>query len=136
LNLTTREVIIRTDDTINAQSTIELFKEIEMKSPEAGNIHVITDNARYYKNKLVTAYLRSSKIKLLHLPPYSPNLNIIERLWLFFHRKILYNKYFETFTEFKQKSISFFENLSDFKPELDTLLTDKFQIIYPGFSKT
>jgi transposase len=53
-------------------------------------IYVIRDNARYYANSLGKEYLDTSKIKEICLPPYSPNLNLIERLWLFFKKNITY----------------------------------------------
>ena len=45
-------------------------------------------------------YLSTSKIKLLFLPPYSPNLNLIERLWKFMRKKILYNQYYEKISNY------------------------------------
>jgi transposase len=93
LNPFTKEVIIREDKTINAQSTIELYKEIEEKNPGKEKIYIIIDNARYYRCGLLDEYLKTSKIKQIFLPPYSPNLNLIERLWKFMKKKIIYNKY-------------------------------------------
>ena len=59
----------------------------------------------------------------------APNLNLIERLWKFFKKKVLANRYYESFLEFYQESFAFFENLSEYEDELDSLLTLKFQII-------
>jgi len=129
LNADTLEVVIRTDETINAQSTIELFKKLEEKHPEAENIFITLDNARYYKNKVIMAYLTTSKIKLLFLPAYSPNLNLIERLWKFMRKTILYNRYYEKFAEFKLAVMGFFENIYQYHAQLSTLLTKNFQII-------
>lgn len=128
LNPGTNEVIIREDKTINAQSTIELFKEVEEKNKNMDNIYIIVDNARYYKNKILTEHLQSSKIKLIFLPPYSPNLNLIERLWRFMRKKVINNKYYEKPTEFRQKLLEFFENIHKYKDELESLLTSNFQI--------
>ncbi|MBE7547044.1 MAG: transposase [Planctomycetia bacterium] len=63
---------------------------------QAGTIYIISDNAKYYRSKLVKEYLANSRIKIKFLPSYSPNLNLIERLWKFFRKKILYNKYYDT----------------------------------------
>ena len=49
----------------------------------------------------MSEYLKTSRIKLVFLPPYAPNLNLIERLWKFFKKKTPYNHYFETFAQFK-----------------------------------
>lgn len=131
LDADTHEVIIREDPTINAESTIALLKTLEEKNLEASIIYAIADNARYYKNKDVTAYLENSKIEILFLPPYAPNLNLIERLWKFFKKKTIYNRYYETFDEFKKACLQFFEtvNRNNFRNELTSLLTNKFNIV-------
>lgn len=129
LNADTLEVIIRTDDTINTQSTLKLFEALEQKHPDAESIFITLDNAKYYKNGLVYEYLKTSKIKLLFMPPYSPNLNLIERLWKFMRKTILYNKYYEKFADFKVVVMRFFENIDQYNDKLSTLLTKNFQII-------
>jgi transposase len=121
--------VVRFDDTINAASTITLFEQIEAAYPSAPTITVILDNARYYRAKAVTAYLKDSRIRLMFLPAYSPNLNLIERFWKFFKKKVLYNQYYETFHKFKAASERFFEDLPNCADELRTLLTEKFEII-------
>ncbi len=65
---------------INAQSTISLLKKVESKHADADVIYMICDNAKYYRSKKVKEYLGNSKVALVFLPPYSPNLNLIERL--------------------------------------------------------
>jgi len=64
-------------DTINADSTIDLFSKIEAKHPEAEAIYVIVDNARYYRSRLLKKYTEGTKIKLIFLPPYSPELQML-----------------------------------------------------------
>jgi transposase len=125
----TKEVIYTEDPTINAESTIKLFGKIEAQNQEMEKIHVIVDNARYYKNKQVTEYLQTSKIELIFLPPYSPNLNLIERLWKFMKKKVTYNKYYETFAEFRDNILHFFDHIHIYRKELEALLTCNFQII-------
>jgi transposase len=130
LNSETLEVVMRTDETINAQSTLELFKTLEEKHLDATNIFITLDNAKYYKNILIGEYLKASKIKLLFLPAYSPNLNLIERVWKFFRKEVLYNKYYEKFGEFRRAVMEFFENISEHKVKLTTLLTRNFQLLH------
>lgn len=132
----THEVIVREDDSVNAQSTIKLFEAIEAKYDKAQNIYIIADNAPYYRSALVQDYLVFSRIKIEFLPSYSPNLNLIERLWKFFHKKMLYNQFYDTYDKFKNRCLSFFENIGKYKDELRTLLTDNFEIIGEQFSKT
>ena len=124
-----QDVIIRYDDTINAQSTIALFQQIEEKNPQASKIHIICDNARYYRSKLVSGYLENSKIELVFLPPYAPNLNLIERYWKFFKKKVLYGRYYESFDLFKEACDDFFASANKFRDNLRSLLTDNFPII-------
>ena len=121
--------IVRYDDAINAQSTVELLQQIEQQHPAAASIYVICDNARYYRSQIVTEYLSDSKIELIFLPPYAPNLNLIERFWRFFKKEILYGKYYETFALFKQACDDFFASPERYKESLRSLLTDNFQII-------
>lgn len=130
------EVVIREDESINAQSTLKLFEALEEKNPEAETIYCILDNARYYRAKIVKEYLRTSRIELVFLPPYSPNLNLIERLWKFFRKKILYHRYYSDLAEFKSVTLAFFKNLPSYKEELRTLLTENFEITGKNLSQT
>ena len=129
LDSETHAVITREDESINAISTIELLKQVEAAYPLAVIIYVICDNARYYRSKLVGQFLENSKIQLVFLPSYSPNLNLIERLWKFMKKKVLYNKYYEKFNTFKEVTLEFFENIQQYKPELDSLLTSNFRLL-------
>ena len=113
IDITSRRVIIREDITLNAKSTIEFLEKLEETYPKANQIHVFCDNAKYYKNKDVTKYLGYSKIEMHFLPPYSPNLNPIERLWKLMNENVLYNRYYEKFENFKNAVLGFFEDLAD-----------------------
>lgn len=122
-------VITRLEETINADAMILLIKNIEQHQTE-GQIYLILDNARYNHAIKVSDYVKKSgRVNLVFLPPYSPNLNIIERLWLFLHQKILNDHYYETFPQFKEEVLNFFRNINIYKQELKTRLTDSFQVI-------
>ena len=85
------------------------------------------DNARYYKNKLMVRYWKKpKKLKILYLPPYSPNLNWIERLWRLMRSKKLGSEYYEDYKSFKISLIDFFDNIEDYKDELQSLMKWKF----------
>ena len=129
INLEQRQPVVRYDDSINADSTIALLKQLEELHLVATWIYVICDNARYYRSKAVQAYLKTSRIKLVFLPPYAPNLNLIERLWKFFKKQVLYNRYYETFAEFKAACEEFFSNPSQYEVQLRSLLTENFAVI-------
>lgn len=128
VNAETQEAVVLDCPSVDANSTIELFKELELRYPNVPSIYVFSDNAKYYHSTKVKEFLDQSRITLWKLPPYSPNLNIIERLWKFFHKQILYNKYYETFIEFKTACLMFFETLSDYKEKLKSLLSLNFQL--------
>jgi transposase len=132
LDSETHEVIIREDERINAQSTRCLLEEIEAKNPKAKRIVVIADNARYYRNRHVTEFLTKSKVEILFLPPYAPNLNLIERLWKLFKKIVIRGEYYEKFAEFRRSAWAFFKNIQRYKSEMETLLTENFQIIDSG----
>jgi len=112
IDVMTHTILIQEDRTLNAQSTIRFFQKIEKANESKRLIHVFCDNAPYYRNKAVRAYLETSKIKLHFLPPYSPNLNPTERLWKWMKERILYNSYYEYFEEFKAAIFGFFAALS------------------------
>ncbi len=124
-----QKVVVREDKSINAQSTIALLEQI-LKEQPLGMIYIILDNARYYRSKLVREFIsENTRIEFVFLPPYSPNLNVIERLWKFFKKNITYNEYYEKFSVFREKCMGFFQNIEKYRPELQTLMTDNFELI-------
>lgn len=108
IDVVSHNVVIQEDQTLNAESTIRFFKKIEDAYPCKRKIHVFCDNAPYYRNKAVMEYLVASKIDLHFLPPYSPNLNPIERLWKWMKERVIYNTYYEHFEDFKGAVLGFF----------------------------
>jgi transposase len=128
IDIDTLNTVTDFTDSINSQSTIRLLKKLELKHPDAKVIHLIVDNAKYYKSRLVKDFLKRSKVKIHFLPGYSPNLNLIERLWKFFKKKILYNKYYETFADFLSACKNFFRCRKRYCAELRSLLTENFHL--------
>lgn len=128
VNIADLEVIVLSEPTVNADAAIRLVQAIEKQQPE-GDIYLIMDNAKYNHAKLLKAYaLERKRIHLIYLPAYSPNLNIIERLWKFFKEEKLYGRYYETYQEFTTVVMDFFKNIDEYKEQLRTRLTDSFQI--------
>lgn len=128
LNAITHEMIMVTNDTyINAGSVCELLRRaaaLGLNIP----ITFILDNARYQKCRLVFDLAASLGIELLYLPTYSPNLNLIERMWKFVKKECLYSIYYKDFTTFKQAiSSCLAQTHTKHKSALDTLLTLRFQ---------
>ena len=123
------DVITRNFETINASSICTMLKAIRAKNPDLKKkIYYVLDNARYHRAKAVRRLARKLRINLVFLPGYSPNLNPIERVWKFFKKKVLYNRYYETKAEFEEVCIKFFRYIRKFKDELSTLVTDNFQV--------
>jgi transposase len=128
-----QDFIYTTPDTVNAEKMIELFKKTEEQYPDKEVIHVIADNARYIKNKDINNYLNDSKINLIFLPPYSPNLSLIERLWRFLRKKIIRTIYYESFSLFKTEILSFLDNINQCKKELSKFVGTKLHLL-PAYS--
>ena len=124
----THELITVTNDTyINAHSFCQLLWIISHRYCDVP-ITLVLDNARYQKCALVFALAELLNIELLYLPPYSPNLNLIERLWKFVKKECLYSKYYDNFDAFKTSITDCLRKThTDHKKALDTLLTLKFQ---------
>lgn len=129
INWHEKTAIVLEEKTINQEATIRLLEAIR-KQQKSGKVYLILDNAKYHHARLVRNWvLNHPRFNLMYLPAYSPNLNLIERLWRFFHQKVTNNRYFETFKEFKTETLNFFENLKYYEKELTTLLTDNFQTL-------
>lgn len=122
------EVLVHEDKTLATGSTIDFLKKIENHYKSKKKIQIILDNARYYKNKEISKYLKTSRIKLIYLPPYSPNLNLIERLWKLLRKKVMNNRYYETFIKFKDAVFEFFKNIKHIKSELKTFIGNKLHL--------
>lgn len=132
IDILSKKVMVQENVTLDAASTITFLKKIEAAYPDMKTVHVFCDNARYYRNKSVSDYLDKSKIKMHFLPPYSPNLNPIERLWKFMNERHLYNKYYEKFSDFRNAVLGFLEGLfcpdQSLLKDLSDRITDNFHI--------
>lgn len=113
IDIISHKIVIQEDKTLNANATISFLRRIEEAYPTKKCIHLFCDNAAYYRNKEVTNYLKTSKIRLHFLPPYSPNLNPIERLWKWMKERIIYNTYYEEFETYRLAIFGFFDVLSN-----------------------
>lgn len=128
-NPATHEVIVHEDFTINAQTTIRFFEKVEAYYADKAAIYAIVDNATYYRNKDIKKYLEHSRIVLIFLPPYSPNLNLIERLWKFMRKKLLKSWYYDTFAAFKTAVLNFFEGIAAHADELKSFIGTEFHLL-------
>jgi transposase len=114
---------------INANVICELL--LEIRKTHIGEIPVtlVMDNAKYQRCSVVMELAEKLKIELLFLPAYSPNLNLIERLWKWVKKDCLYCRYYASFSNFKKAIEATLQKviLKERKVELDRLLTPKFQ---------
>jgi transposase len=111
LNLETMSVVTYFSHTIDAIETTHLLDAIQLEYSDKNVIHLVTDNAQYYKSKIITEYLarEDCRIKFRYLPPYSPNLNFIERLWHYLHKHGIGVKRRDSFKEFEADVHKFFD---------------------------
>lgn len=124
----TKKISIMTNtETINGQTImafLSYLREIYTILP----IYIILDNAKYQHCKAVIAFAETLNIHLVFLPTYSPNLNIIERLWKWTKIKCLYAKHYENFGQFSNAIENTLKTANEkYQKELETLLTLKFQ---------
>lgn len=139
VNAITKEVLTFSNTTfISAETIVAFLKQLKEHYGDLP-IKIILDNARYQHCKFVEDAANKLNITLLFLPSYSPNLNIIERLWKFTKKTILYAKYYETPYKFHLAITEFFQTINQkYNPDLKNLMTLKFQffkkqnaLIYP-----
>jgi transposase len=128
LNAVTHDLVVVTNDSyITATSVCALLHQLaalKLTLP----ITLVLDNARYQRCALVQDLAATLHIELLYLPAYSPNLNLIERLWKFVKKEALYSKYYQNFASFKEAITGVLNETSGkHKQALDSLLTLNFQ---------
>lgn len=128
LNAITHELITVTHvGYITASQVCELLHrlaDLNLSLP----LTVVLDNARYQRCALVNTTAAALNIELCFLPPYSPNLNLIERLWKFVKKKCLYSHYYPDFNTFKAAITDCLSQThTTYKSELASLLTLNFQ---------
>jgi len=129
LNAITHELITITNDAyITAESVCALLEKIAHLHVGIP-ISIFLDNARYQRCAMVIEKAKSLNVELCFLPAYSPNLNLIERVWKFVKKKCLYSKYYEKFPAFKAAiSKCLDETMTTYKADLDSLLSLRFQL--------
>lgn len=128
LNAITKELEMVTNDAyITSIQVCELLRKLAAKASPP--ITLVLDNARYQRCNLVIDLALELGIELLFLPPYSPNLNLIERLWKLTKKECLNSKYYNNFALFSGAILTFLTTMhSTHKSQLDSLLTLKFQL--------
>ncbi len=130
INPVTLEPTILLTEENCCSEVIEVFlEEIRKQYKDATTICLVLDNARYQRAYEVREKAKELNIDLLFLPPYCPNLNLIERLWKHFKKVVMKNEYYQSFQEFEDTIYNFFKNFDAQKEILKTTLNFKFGII-------
>lgn len=125
--LDTMDVVAIEDETVNYKTTIKFLETLRSQSTFSGKIYLVADNAGYYTKKEVQARAKELNIELIFLPPYSPNLNPIERLWKIMHKNTTYNRYYKTFDEFADSIRAFFKKIPKNMHQYVDTINDNFQ---------
>ena len=128
IDYATKKVLTVANDTyITATEVCEMLRKVSAEYPDRA-VHIVLDNARYQKCEAVKSLAAGLGITLQYIPPYSPNLNLIERLWKFVKGE-LRTKYYDDFSDFKNRIDSIIDstakgNLS----KVRKLIGDKIQL--------
>jgi len=118
------------EENCNSERVIEYFEMILKWYQKAPKIILFLDNAKYFKAGIVTQWLEEHQnLKVEFLPPYAPNLNLIERFWRFVKDHLVKNTYYEKYKTFRAKVFQFLNHVDQYDDELKTLMVEKFQII-------
>jgi transposase len=128
VNAVSKELVMMTEATyVDSMTVCALLKEIAIRYYDR-HIVIVLDNARYQRCLLVQRTAERLHINLVFLPPYSPNLNLIERLWKFVKKKVLYNQFYSDFQSFCRAITGCLEKTHmQYRDELETLLRPNFQ---------
>lgn len=132
IELATMNVISCRPDYVNAETTVAFFDQIKTAYPNAPKIHIILDQSGYHRSQLVRDAALEKNIELHYLPPYSPNLNSIERLWKVMNEEERDNVFFPSAKMFRDAINKFFDvKLPKIAQSLRGRINDNFQTIKP-----
>lgn len=113
LNYETGEVYCEEHDSYNAEVFLDFLKNVLIKYPK-GKIIMVLDNARIHHAKLLKPFLEENadRLELMFLPPYSPDLNLIEGLWKWLKESVIYNVFYKTLPEIRKNVHAFLEKIN------------------------
>jgi len=122
-------VSLVTEGNADKQSLEKAYEELRKSYSDEKEIIVIQDNARYNHAYSVSDHAKQLRITPYFLPPYCPNLNLIERLWRLMKKTIMKNIFYPTFNDFWSAIISFCSSPEKYINELKSIMSQKFEII-------
>lgn len=127
--VTKKMLVVANDNYITATEVCGMLRKV---ATEYGGkkVHIVLDNARYQKCHVVQELASQLEIQLEYIPPYSPNLNLIERVWKFVKGEIS-SKYYDDFDAFKQKINSIISSMDgENKPKINRLIGKGVQLFH------
>lgn len=124
------EAVVEQYKTVNGESIVEFLNRTRDFYRVSGAVHLVLDGAGYHRSLQVVEEAKKLNIKLHYLPPYSPNLNPIERLWKVMNKHARNSQYFATAKEFRERIERFFtRTLPDIADSLNSTINDNFQTL-------
>ena len=135
IDIETGQTRIKEVQTVDAQSSIDLFASLERAYSTMSRIHVFLDNARYHHARAVQDWMQQPgrRIVLHFVPPYCPHLNPIERLWKVMHENVTHNRRYAKFRDFAKAVLRFLrETVPRRFDEFSSSITDNFRVIDPN----
>ena len=130
VNLKTMKVIVDDYKTIDSQAMTSYFEKLKVAYPQARKIHLIVDRGPYNISVQTKEAAKKNGIKLHYLPPYSPNLNPIERLWKVMNENVRNNRFFESAKVFRKSILNFFEiTWPKIASSMTSRINDNFQML-------
>lgn len=130
IHLETMQIVCKNYETINGETTINFFEELKKSYPSAPRIHIVLDQSGYHRCDDVKNYAKKHGIEIYFLPPYSPNLNPIERLWKVMNEYARNNRFFGSAKEFRESIFGFFsDTLPKIAQSLNSRINDNFHIV-------
>ena len=130
INLETMSLTIASHKAINSDAMECHFKALRAKYPKAPKIHLILDRGPYNRSQKTQDAAKKYGIQIHHLPPYSPNLNPIERLWKVMNEHVRNNRFFESVDDFRDAIMNFFrEKWPEISSSMTSVINDNFQIL-------
>ncbi len=109
----TGRIIWQEEEQYTAEEFLAFLKKVTAGYP-TGNIVMILDNARIHHAKLLEPFLKEmeGRFKLLFLPPYSPELNVVEGLWKWLKSDVINNVFYDSVKEIRKNVQAFMENIN------------------------
>ena len=131
IELSTMKVVTQQTLTVNAETTCAFLGKLKEAYATASKLHIILDGSGYHRSEAVRDAAVKNDIELHFLPPYSPNLNPIERLWKVMNEQVRNNVFFPSAQAFREAITHFFEyDVHKLAPNLKNRINDNFQLAY------